>query len=64
MGKAELPLHAPGTRTGRGYIGQSTPRANAKRLLQGRGTFPDDLRLPRIARWPDSARPGSPCSAT
>ncbi len=49
MGKAELPLHAPGTKTGRGYIGQSTPRANAKRLLQGRGTFVDDLRLPRIA---------------
>src|SRR4030081_1500468 len=31
------------------YIGQSTPRANAKRLLQGRGVFVDDLRLPRLA---------------
>jgi aerobic carbon-monoxide dehydrogenase large subunit len=32
-----------------GYIGQSVPRANAKRLLEGRGTFVDDLRLPRLA---------------
>lgn len=31
------------------YIGQSTPRANAKRLLQGRGVYTDDLRLPRLA---------------
>src|SRR5918999_5479844 len=49
MGKAELPLHAPGTRVDRGYIGQSVPRPNAARLLQGRGTFTDDLRLPRLA---------------
>ncbi len=34
---------------GTGYIGQSVPRANAKRLLQGRGIYTDDLRLPRIA---------------
>jgi carbon-monoxide dehydrogenase large subunit len=32
-----------------GYIGQSVPRANAKRLLQGRGVFVDDLRFPRLA---------------
>jgi carbon-monoxide dehydrogenase large subunit len=32
-----------------GYIGQSVPRANAKRLLQGRGIYTDDLRLPRLA---------------
>jgi CO/xanthine dehydrogenase Mo-binding subunit len=32
-----------------GYIGQSVPRANAKRLLQGRGVYTDDLRLPRLA---------------
>ncbi len=49
MGKAELPLHAPGTKTDRGYIGQSVPRPNAQRLLQGRGVFVDDLRLPRLA---------------
>ena len=49
MGKAELPLHAPGTRTDRGYIGQSVPRPNAQRLLQGRGAYVDDLRAPRLA---------------
>ena len=32
-----------------GYIGQSVPRANAKRLLQGRGVYVDDLRFPRLA---------------
>jgi len=47
--RAELPLHAPGTQTDKGYIGQSAPRANAKRLLQGRGTYTDDLRLPGLA---------------
>lgn len=47
--KAELPLHAPGTKVDRGYIGQSVPRANAQRLLQGRGAFTDDLRFPRLA---------------
>jgi carbon-monoxide dehydrogenase large subunit len=49
MGKAELPLHAPGTKTDKGYIGQSVPRPNAQRLLQGRGAFTDDLRFPRLA---------------
>jgi carbon-monoxide dehydrogenase large subunit len=49
MGKAELPLHAPGTKTDRGYIGQSVPRPNAARLLQGRGVFVDDLRFPRLS---------------
>jgi carbon-monoxide dehydrogenase large subunit len=49
MGKAELPLHAPGTRLDRGYIGQSVPRPNVQRLLQGRGAFIDDLRFPRLA---------------
>jgi aerobic carbon-monoxide dehydrogenase large subunit len=29
------------------YIGQGTPRPNAKRLLAGRGRYVDDLRLPR-----------------
>jgi carbon-monoxide dehydrogenase large subunit len=49
MGKAELPLHAPGTQVDKGYIGQSVPRANAQRLLQGRGAYTDDLRFPRLA---------------
>src|SRR5262252_1495396 len=49
MGKAELPLHAPGTKVDRGYIGQSVPRPNAARLLQGRGAYTDDLRFPRLA---------------
>src|SRR5260221_1091330 len=49
MGKAELPLHAPGTEVDRGYIGQSVPRPNAQRLLEGRGGFTDHLRFPRLA---------------
>src|SRR5918911_1214052 len=49
MGKAELPLHAPGTQLDTGYIGQRVPRPNAQRLLQGRGAFIDDLRFPRLA---------------
>src|SRR5882762_5232653 len=49
MAKAELPLHAPGTQLDKGYIGQSVPRPNARRLLQGRGSFIDDLRFPRLA---------------
>ncbi|HYG55333.1 MAG TPA: xanthine dehydrogenase family protein molybdopterin-binding subunit, partial [Burkholderiales bacterium] len=49
MGKAELPLHAPGTQVDKGYIGVSVPRPNAQRLLQGRGAFTDGLRFPRLA---------------
>src|SRR5712664_4059814 len=49
MARAELPRHAPGTQLDKGYIGQSVPRPNAQRLLQGRGTFLDDLRFPRLA---------------
>jgi carbon-monoxide dehydrogenase large subunit len=49
MARAELPLHAPGTQIDKGYIGQSVPRPNAQRLLQGRGAFTDDLRFPRLA---------------
>ena len=49
MAKAELPLHAPGTQLDKGYIGKSEPRANAQRLLQGRGVFIDDMRFPRLA---------------
>src|SRR4051812_12373761 len=47
--KAELPLHAPRTQLDKGYIGQSVPRPNTQRLLQGRGSFIDDLRFPRLA---------------
>ena len=47
--RAELPLHAPGTAIDKGYIGQSVPRPNAKRLLQGRGAYVDDLRFPQLA---------------
>src|SRR5256885_6480460 len=49
MAKAELPLHAPGTQLDKGYIGRSVPRPNAQRLLQGRGSFIDDVRCPRLA---------------
>src|SRR5438045_3606770 len=49
MGKAELPLHAPGTRVGGGDVGEGVPRPSAQRLLQGRGAFIDDLRFPRLA---------------
>jgi carbon-monoxide dehydrogenase large subunit len=37
------------SRTSEGYIGQSIARPNARRLLQGRGVYTDDLRLPRLA---------------
>jgi carbon-monoxide dehydrogenase large subunit len=30
------------------YIGKTVPRPNAKRLLAGRGTFVDDVKLPRM----------------
>src|SRR5579871_5258832 len=47
--RAELPISAPGTKTDTGYIGKSEPRANARRLLQGRGSYTDDLRFARLA---------------
>jgi aerobic carbon-monoxide dehydrogenase large subunit len=31
------------------YVRQSVPRANARRRLQGRGTYVDDLRVARLA---------------
>ena len=30
------------------YIGKTVPRPDAKRLLQGRGQYVDDLQLPRM----------------
>jgi len=44
----ELPLHTEGVATQENYVGQSVPRAGAKKLLEGRGTYLDDLRLPRL----------------
>lgn len=56
------------------YIGQPSPRADAARLLQGRGRFVDDVTLPRMVhaafvrspmRTPGSCRStptmGGPC---
>ncbi len=48
--RAELPVKDAKTRTQSGYIGKPEPRANAKRLLQGRGSYIDDLRFPRLAQ--------------
>src|SRR5256885_1983763 len=42
-------MHGAGTQLDKGYIGRSVPRPNAQRLLQGRGSFIDDLRFPRLA---------------
>src|SRR5688500_17807925 len=50
MGKAELPLHAPGTQLDKGYIGQSVPRPRGPRSLQGRGACTAELRVPRLAQ--------------
>ena len=44
----ELPLHADGVATQENYVGQSVPRSGAKKLLEGRGTYLDDLRMPRL----------------
>ncbi len=30
------------------YIGRSVPRPNVRRLLEGRGSFVDDMTLPRM----------------
>ena len=44
----ELPLEPNTVTAQRNYVGQSVPRAGAKKLLEGRGTYLDDLRLPRL----------------
>ena len=41
---AGFPLKAPHT----GYIGVGVPRPGARRLLQGRGRYVDDIHLPRM----------------
>ncbi len=47
--RTELPDSEADVALERGYIGQSSPRSGAKRLLQGRGAYLDDIRLPRVA---------------
>lgn len=48
--RMEIPsVQSPRTDQATGYIGQSAPRAGSKRLLQGRGAYIDDMRLPRLA---------------
>jgi carbon-monoxide dehydrogenase large subunit len=44
----ELPLEPHTVTSQQNYVGQSVPRAGAKKLLEGRGTYLDDLRLPRL----------------
>jgi aerobic carbon-monoxide dehydrogenase large subunit len=44
----ELPLQAELVVSQENYVGQSVPRSGAKKLLEGRGTYLDDLRLPRL----------------
>ena len=44
---SETTLHAILDRPN-SYIGRSVPRPNVRRLLQGRGAFVDDIRLPRM----------------
>ena len=44
----EIPVKTDGVKTQINYIGQSVPRTGAKKLLQGRGTYLDDLRMPRL----------------
>ena len=48
--KSELPAVLDQSKINNGYIGQSIPRTGAKKLLQGRGTYLDDLRMPRLAQ--------------
>ena len=47
--RSELPSNPVDTRTQETYIGTSVPRAGARKLLQGRGVYLDDVRLPRLA---------------
>ncbi len=47
--RSELPTNPIDTRTQEKYIGTSVPRAGARKLLQGRGSYLDDVRVPRLA---------------
>lgn len=47
--RSELPLQADGSQVQSSFVGQSIPRSGAKKLLQGRGAYLDDVRVPRLA---------------
>jgi carbon-monoxide dehydrogenase large subunit len=47
--RSELPSNPVDARTQEKYIGTSVPRAGARKLLQGRGVYLDDVRVPRLA---------------
>ncbi len=47
--RSELPLKADGSQVQSSFVGQSIPRSGAKKLLQGRGAYLDDVRVPRLA---------------
>ena len=45
-----------------GYVGKSVPRSGARRLVQGRGCYLDDVRLPRLAHVVFFSKPSRTCS--
>lgn len=47
--RSELPHPTVDSKTQDTYIGTSVPRHGARKLLQGRGVYLDDVRLPRLA---------------
>lgn len=47
--RSELPLKTDGSQVQTRFVGQSIPRSGAKKLLQGRGAYLDDIRVPRLA---------------
>jgi aerobic carbon-monoxide dehydrogenase large subunit len=47
--RSELPHPTVDTQAQETYIGTSVPRHGARKLLQGRGVYLDDVRLPRLA---------------
>ena len=44
----ELPIQPETVTVQNNYVGQSVPHSGAKKLLEGRGTYLDDIRLPRL----------------
>ena len=47
----ELPIQPDTLTTQRNYVGQSVPRAGAKKLLEGRGTYLDEYAFPVWCMW-------------